>query len=64
LVGSSPAMRLLYERIEAAGATRGTILIVGESGTGKELVARAIRECGAEPPRHSSHSIVPRFPRT
>jgi two-component system response regulator AtoC len=48
LVGSSPAMRLLYERIEAAGATRGTILIVGESGTGKELVARAIRECSAD----------------
>jgi len=48
LVGSSPAIRLLYERIEAAAATRGTILIVGESGTGKELVARAIRECSAD----------------
>ena len=47
LVGSSPAMRHLYDRIEAAAATRGTILIVGESGTGKELVARAIHECGA-----------------
>ena len=46
LVGASAAMRQLYERIEAAGATRGTILIVGESGTGKELVARAIHECG------------------
>jgi len=46
LVGASAAMRQLYERIEAAGATRGTILIVGESGTGKELVARAIDECG------------------
>jgi len=46
LVGASAAMRELYERIEAAGATRGTILIVGESGTGKELVARAIHECG------------------
>jgi DNA-binding NtrC family response regulator len=49
LVGSSPAMHHLYDRIEAAAATRGTILIVGESGTGKELVARAIHECGAEP---------------
>jgi two-component system response regulator AtoC len=45
LVGATPAMRALYERIEAAAATRGTILIVGESGTGKELVARAIHEC-------------------
>ena len=49
LVGSSSAMRRLYDRIEAAAETRGTILIVGESGTGKELVARAIHECGAQP---------------
>ena len=32
LVGGSAIMRRLYERIEAAGRTRGTILIVGESG--------------------------------
>ena len=49
LVGASREMRRLYERIEAAGATRGTILIVGESGTGKELVARAIHEVGENP---------------
>jgi transcriptional regulator with PAS, ATPase and Fis domain len=42
-------MHRLYERIEAAAATRGTILVVGESGTGKELVARAIHECGPKP---------------
>ncbi len=46
LVGTSPSMQALYDRIAAAGRTTGTILIVGESGTGKELVARAIRECG------------------
>lgn len=46
LVGTNAAMRELYRRIEAAGATRGNLLIVGESGTGKELVARAIHESG------------------
>jgi len=49
LVGSGPAMRRLYDHIEAAAGTRGTILIVGGSGTGKELAARAIHECGAVP---------------
>ena len=49
LVGSSAPMRHLYDRIESAAGTRGTMLIIGESGTGKELVARAIHECGAAP---------------
>ena len=49
LVGASAPMRQLYERIEAAASTRGTVLVVGESGTGKELVARAIHECAASP---------------
>ncbi|MGA7928461.1 MAG: sigma-54 factor interaction domain-containing protein, partial [Candidatus Sulfotelmatobacter sp.] len=48
LVGSNPAMKRLFRRIEAVAATRSTVLIVGESGTGKELVARAIHECGAQ----------------
>lgn len=37
-------MREVFQRVSAAGAARGTVLIVGESGTGKELVARAIHE--------------------
>lgn len=49
LVGTSQQMHRLYDWIESAAGTRGTILIVGESGTGKELVARAIHECGAAP---------------
>jgi len=48
LVGKSGVMRKLYERIEAAGQTRGTILVVGESGSGKELVAHGIHECGRD----------------
>ena len=46
LVGATPPMRKVYQRIEAAAATRGNLLIVGESGTGKELVARAVHTCG------------------
>ena len=55
LVGSSPPMRRLYERIVAASKTRGTILIVGESGTGKELVARAVHEAA----HNSSAPFIP-----
>jgi DNA-binding NtrC family response regulator len=47
LVGASAAMRRLYTRIEAAGASANEVLIFGEKGTGKELVARAIHESGA-----------------
>jgi transcriptional regulator with PAS, ATPase and Fis domain len=49
IVGGSAPMREMYRRIQAAGQTRGTVLIVGESGTGKELVARAIHESGPNP---------------
>jgi DNA-binding NtrC family response regulator len=49
LLGASSAMRRIYDRVEAAGRARGTVLIVGESGTGKELVARAIHRAGSNP---------------
>jgi DNA-binding NtrC family response regulator len=49
LLGARPAMRRIYDRIEAAGRARGTVLIIGESGTGKELVARAIHQAGPNP---------------
>ncbi len=49
LVGAAPAMRELYRRIAAAGASGVTVLITGESGTGKELVAHAIHECAPDP---------------
>ena len=44
LVGSTPAMCRLRERVERVAVTDFTVLIEGESGTGKELVARQIHE--------------------
>jgi DNA-binding NtrC family response regulator len=42
MIGSSPQMQALRERIAQVGPTPETVLISGESGTGKELVAQAI----------------------
>ncbi len=42
LLGGSPAMQRLHERIAQVAATDETVLVCGESGTGKELVARTI----------------------
>ena len=46
MVGKSPAMEVVFQRIAKVALTDSTILIYGESGTGKELVARAIHEQG------------------
>jgi DNA-binding NtrC family response regulator len=42
MVGNSPAMQALRNRIAQVAATDETVLICGESGTGKELVAQTI----------------------
>ena len=44
LIGSSPAMCHLRDRIERVAASDFTVLIEGESGSGKELVARQIHD--------------------
>lgn len=44
MVGSSPAMRDLRQRISQIAETDETVLIHGESGTGKELVAQSIHQ--------------------
>jgi two-component system response regulator PilR (NtrC family) len=42
LVGESPSMRLVKERIVKVARSMAPVLVHGESGTGKELVASAI----------------------
>jgi DNA-binding NtrC family response regulator len=42
LIGQSPPMRKLIDRLERVADTETSILITGETGTGKELVAQAL----------------------
>ncbi len=42
IIGSSPLMQRVYDKISKVSKTDCTVLIQGESGTGKELIARAI----------------------
>jgi DNA-binding NtrC family response regulator len=44
MVGDSPAMRGIFDKIAKTAPTQGRVLITGENGTGKELVARAIHD--------------------
>ena len=42
LLGQSPGMTEVFERVARVGSSSCTVLITGETGTGKELVAQAI----------------------
>ncbi len=55
LIGRSPPMRELTNRIVRVAASDATVLIQGESGTGKELVARALHTQS----RRSDRPFVP-----
>ncbi len=54
MIGSSPAMQRLRQRIAQVAPTSETVLILGESGAGKELVARAIHAAS----RRASKTMV------
>ncbi|MEA2063821.1 MAG: sigma-54 dependent transcriptional regulator, partial [Gemmatimonadota bacterium] len=47
LIGESPAMRAVFEKITLVAGSDSSVLITGESGTGKELAAREIHNKSA-----------------
>jgi two-component system response regulator HydG len=46
LLGSSPAMKKVYDLLDRISDSEASVLITGESGTGKEVVARTLHERG------------------
>ncbi len=42
MVGRSPVMRRIYQKIEKIGPTESKVMVLGPTGSGKELVARAL----------------------
>jgi DNA-binding NtrC family response regulator len=44
IVGESPVMQEIFEKVKAVAPARTTVLLTGESGTGKELIAKAIHQ--------------------
>ena len=44
VVGKSPALGRVLERVSQVAPTSSTVLLLGETGTGKELLAQAIHE--------------------
>ncbi len=44
IIGDSPALRSLLDKIMIVARSNSTVLLRGESGTGKELIAKAIHE--------------------
>jgi Nif-specific regulatory protein len=44
ILGESPAIKTLLQKIEVAARSNATVLLRGETGAGKELFARAVHE--------------------
>ncbi len=45
IVGESPALRAVLDKVRRLGPVPRSVLIVGERGAGKELIAHALHEC-------------------
>ena len=46
IVGRSPGLMAVLQRVSKVAATDSTVLVIGETGTGKELVVRALHSAG------------------
>src|SRR3954469_26064276 len=44
IIGHSPKLKAVIDRVKLVAPSRATILIDGESGTGKELIAQAVHQ--------------------
>ncbi|MFI5337024.1 MAG: sigma-54-dependent transcriptional regulator [Opitutales bacterium] len=44
IIGSSPVLQAVIDRVKLVAPSKATILIEGESGTGKELIAQAVHQ--------------------
>src|SRR6266545_4853943 len=44
MIGASPRMRAIFDKIRMVAPSAGRVLITGENGTGKELIARALHD--------------------
>jgi formate hydrogenlyase transcriptional activator len=42
IIGDSPVLKSVLEKVECVASTDATVLVLGETGTGKELIAHAI----------------------
>ena len=44
ILGKSPALEQILEKVKLVGPSKATVLLTGETGTGKELVAQSIHQ--------------------
>jgi len=50
MIGRSPEIQEVFERISLAGTSRDAVLLTGGTGTGKDLAARTIHLVSGDPP--------------